>query len=377
MFFYWSIWFFFLLLSILWKDKHNIDKFNYYLLLLFLVIMALITGGRDSVGSDWASYKALYLWGVSEAGMEIDEIDPLYRLSIIAGRSVGLSYGMFCFVISLLSLWAFWLTIKIAKVKNCWLAFLVYLSLVFCYYQFNIVRHGVMSSFVLLGMVLVARYYNKNKEVRKKEGKITYKDLLLGVISIVVGAGFHSSGLMFLLFVPFIHRRLSNFSLWLIVVLGFGLYFLHANDLVELAMKYLFVSTRYENYLDTSRWSDAQLTIGTLGKVFIFLYAYYGNGKLYKENILYRQSVNLLLFALFFSVAFSEYGIVVNRLGNTMALSLAIVLPYLSYYSNKGELMHFAVNTVIYIYLGLYYPTSFMDRNMLPFTFEISNLFSN
>ncbi len=372
MVFYRSIWSFFLVMTLLWHDSKKNDR-HYYLLLFCIFILAVLTGGREGVGNDWTSYKYMYLYGEATSGQLLDEIEPLFRLLMIICKSLKLPYGLFLFILSFISLSVIWKALKVNNVRNCWYAFLIYLSLVFCNYQFGIIRHGAMSSFVILGYSYLCKYHTIEGNI--KSGKKRWHYLLYSVLCVLIGAGFHTSGLLFVLFIPLLGLKIKPRAAALLFVSAFLIYYSGFLSVFGGTLDFVFHETDYEGYLDVDRWGEYGFSMGVISKVIIFVYLYFLYKDRYDNNKAYRLWINLLLICLIFIISVNQLGVLIQRLGNTMTVSFIFLLPSVSNHFSKSIEKNI-IFVLFILYLALFYQLSWNGEmsNMLPFVFRFDNL---
>ena len=360
MLFYWGLWCFFLLLTSLWKDRHY--ELSYRVLIIFIFILAVITGGREYVGADWESYQVYYQTGFAYDKAS-GQMEPLFGLIRQVCFSIGCSYGFFCFICCLISLYVLCLALRKMNVHNCFFAFLVYISLFFCNYQFNIIRHGLLASFLLLGLAFLS------------EGK-KWK----AVASIIAGCGFHVMGLLFVPFVFFINKSISKKVAIIIVVGSFLVYFADLSGRIMAAFPFLAMIDRVSGYVDADLNESYKLSIGTIGFMAISVYAIYLRRDDYENNSVFRITANMVLMGFVVFCAFNAFSAIVQRVGNLLNLGVVFLLPYLLQGFNKKQIK-LVVRCVIIAYLALYYPKSWNVQNeegsypMLPFKTDITNLF--
>lgn len=360
MFFYWGLWFLFLLLALLWQVKYSEQGYRVLFVLVFL--LAIIIGGREFVGSDWESYQTYY-----ETGFAYDKVSGKMESLFGFVRNVcsffGLSYGFFCFICSLLSLSILCLALKKMGVRNCFVAFLVYLSLFFCNYQFNIIRHGLLASFLFLGFSYLA------------EGK-----QLKAVICMLAGTGFHIMGLLFIPFVFFINKSISKKVAIIVVVGSFIVYFADLSGRIMDAFPFLAMIDRVGGYVDADLNESYKLSIGTIGFMVIAVYSICFRRDDYKNNSVFRITANMVLMGFIVFCALNAFSAIVQRVGNMLNLGVVFLLPYL-WQGYKKKRVKLVVRCAVIAYLALYYPKSWDVQNedgdypMLPFKTEITNLF--
>ena len=356
--FYWGLWWLVALFSIILSRKMIKSNSTYGALYFFIFLLAIIIGGREYVGTDWESYKQFYEFGYDSTGRE--NMDFLFQGLRNLFTKIGFSYGFFSFIVSLFSLTALCKSFKIAEVNNCWLAFLVYLSMFLCNYQFNVIRHGAMASFVLLSFMYKAK-------------DCTLKSL----ISLLLAVGFHKIGIIFLLLFPIINRSFnSKLILWIFVFAI--LVFISGLGGTGLSIfTYLAINMGFEGYLDIAHWGPASsgISIGQLGKILIFFYSFIFRRKLYESSSIFRVSVNLLFISIISNLLFNDFAVFTERVVNAMSMSLVIILPYLLKISSGSSKVLFYM--VVLAYLFLYYPMVWNrdEANMLPFVFNLRSLF--
>ena len=359
MLFYWGLWLFFLVLALSLQDKFVSQSFKILFLLIF--ILAILTGGRENVGADWESYQTYYYTGYAYEKAS-GKMEPLFTLMRQACFGLGLSYGFFCFVCSLLSLSVLCAALKRMGVRNCFLAFSIYLSLFFCNYQFNIIRHGILASFVLLGF----SYLSKDKSWK-------------AVFSFLVGSGFHMMGLLFIPFVFFIKNRISIKAVIVIVAASFLMYFADFSGRVISAFPMLAAVDRVAGYVDPGRENVYKLSVGIIGFLVISIYTIVFLRNDYENNAAIRITSNLLLCGFVVFGLFNGFSALVQRIGNLMNLGVIVVLPYI--YNRSRSSKRFCVLLLLVAYMALYYPKTwnvpdeFGNYSMLPFVTNISNLF--
>ncbi len=358
MLFYWGLWAIILFLSLTWKDKNYAQSYKF--LYGIIVVLAILTGGREYVGSDWDSYKNYYETGIAE-DKSSGHMEPIFELFRNICYGLGLSYGMFCFILCLLSLLVFVRSVKMMGIRNCFLAFLVYLSLFYCNYQFNIIRHGLLASFIMLSMAYLS---NGCK--------------LKSFACVLIGIGFHYMGLIFLPVLLFIDNPLSR-KWFLIIFFASILVFIYnlSGRIIE-AFPILMMFNNIEGYIDSGSNEAYGLSVGVVGFLLIALYSYLVCNGHYKGSKSFRIMTNMLLGGFLVFCFLNGFSTLVQRIGNLFNLSIVIVLPYIWHYAGKKKII---VTLLIIMYVALYYPKTWNapgdngKYTMLPFKTDITNLF--
>jgi hypothetical protein len=356
MLFYWGLWLFVLIVWIIDQNVQGSSKKSLVFFFAFLVILSVLIGGRIDVGSDWWSYYYFYETGFFEITGE--KMDFLFQQIRDLLYKTGRPFGFFSLIISLISLFSLFYAIKKSDIRDCWLAFLVYLSISFCHFQLNVIRFGVLASLMLLGFVFKAK-----GEMRK------------GLLCILLGIGFHKSGFFFLLLYPFIDRKLGGKTLFLSLIMAVVFFFFGLMNQFSALILTASQSLGFDNYTDFGRWGTVSFSIGLLGKIFIWAYAYYFNKRLYETNSLFRCSVNLLFGVILLSLALAQYAVFIERIGNALSMSLMFIIPILIN-KEKGS-AKIVMGSLFVIYLMLYYPLAWNreEAHMLPFITHINYLF--
>lgn len=359
MVFYWGLWCLFLILALLWRDKHY--KRSYQLLALLIYILAILTGGRQNVGADWESYQTYYNTGYAYDKVS-GQMEPLFGLIRTVCYGLGCSYGFFCLVCCLISLLALHKAIRMMGVRNCFMAFLVYLSLFFCNYQFNIVRHGVLASILLLGMSYLAM------------GK-TWKSLFC----VIVSCGFHLMGIIFIPLIFIFNKTLSK--KWFLIIAGIAILIFIADlsGRIVAAFPFLAMIDRVSSYVDADTNEAYKLSIGIIGFFTIAAFSIFFKRDIYENNTAFRICANMVLLGFIVFCGLNAFSAIVQRVGNLLNLGVVILLPFIWQELERTK-KRVLVRVLIIIYLALYYPKSWYFSNgdgeypMLPFRTNIVNL---
>ena len=122
------------------------------LLRCVILFIACMVGFRYNIGADWETYVIIYNRQIPSL------LDPEYRILMeplfwILGslcKTLGLSYACFFIILSLISFVVLFIVIRRIGCGYIYLPILLYFCLFFCQFQLNIVRHGIMASFVWL-----------------------------------------------------------------------------------------------------------------------------------------------------------------------------------------------------------------------------------
>lgn len=360
MVFYWGLWAFILILSFKWKENSYFQSYKFFSFII--LILALLTGGRENVGTDWSNYRVYY-----ETGIAYDKssghMEFLFELIRNICFSLGFSYGMFCFIITLISLFTLRKAFVLMGINNCFIAFLVYLSLFFCNYQFNIIRHGMLASFMLLSMAYLAR-----------------GDKFKSSVCVGVSCGFHMMGLIFIPLLFLFKKTLSRKCFLIIIGISVVVFIADMSGRIMAAFPFLAMIDRISGYVDTDLNDSYKLSIGTIGFLAISIYAIFFRRVDYESNSIFRITANMVMMGFVVFCVFNAFSAIVQRVGNLLNLGVVFLLPYIWEIIAKCQ-VKYIVRYLIIIYLALYYPKSWNvpneegDYSMLPFKTDITNLF--
>ena len=161
------------------------------LLRCVILFIACMVGFRYNIGADWETYVIIYNRQIPSL------LDPEYRILMeplfwILGslcKTLGLSYACFFIILSLISFVVLFIVIRRIGCGYIYLPILLYFCLFFCQFQLNIVRHGIMASFVWL-----AFSYIKECSLKKF------------VFFLLIAAGFQLAALAFFPFYFLLNR---------------------------------------------------------------------------------------------------------------------------------------------------------------------------
>ena len=331
-------------------------------ILVLIFIMAFFVAFRYNVGSDWGSYRNFYYTGIAEDKAS-GKTDIGFTLLRDICYHLGFSHAIFFYVISCLSLWAIYKTGKLLKVENMYIMFLIYISLFFCNFQFNIVRNGAMASFAWLAFA-----YRANG---------LYKRAWLWMI---VASSFHIVGLIFFPFMLLIDMPWKKKYVFITLCVAFGLFMINFGENVVSLFPFLKLIDRIEGYVDTDRHDSYGLSIGMLFNIGLFMFTYFYYNQDYKERPGLQVALNAMLINIVICLTLNVFDTIVARIGQPMNMASLILWPFV-FYKIKTPLYKIGLSCLFIVYLGLYYHKSWtnddVDRRMLPYQIEMSQLFEN
>ena len=200
------------------------------------------------------------------------------------------------------------------------------------------------------------------------------------LISVIVGCGFHLTGLIFIPLLLIINKVFSRKWYLIVVALSFAFFIVDLSGRIMAAFPFLALIDRVSGYVDTSQEETYKLSIGTIGFLVITAYTILFRKNDYDNNIGLRITTNMVLVGFIVFCTLNAFSAIVQRLGNLFNLGVIIVIPY--YWQATRKLTaKVLVRTLIITYLALYYPKTWNVPNekgeysMLPFKTDITNLF--
>lgn len=346
-------------------------------LFFFFLIIALFVGFRVDVGADWASYKSFFYTGIAE-DKQSGEVEPLFALARWLFYELGLSHCLFFYAMSLLSLFVLYKATRLMGFKKFFFPFVVYAALFFCNYQFNLLRHSLMASFVWLAMA-----YSVSGE-RKK-----------GLVCGIISAGFHMLGLVSIPLIFIIERKLDRKKVSYIMTLSLICVLLGFSQRIIVLFPFLAQMERVAGYIDRADYEDAYgLSIGTIFNIALFCFLYFKYNHIYMINKRFRMVLNCLLVCIILVCVLNAFAAIISRIGNLFMMSMMFAMPYLYYLFIKrnklnevlipdkatdgsieklkakprSPFMAFGLAVLIFAYLTMYYNKSY--NTMDPITFD-------
>ena len=283
------------------------------------LFIACMVGFRYNIGADWETYVIIYNRQIPSL------LDPEYRILMeplfwILGslcKTLGLSYACFFIILSLISFVVLFIVIRRIGCGYIYLPILLYFCLFFCQFQLNIVRHGIMASFVWL-----AFSYIKECSLKKF------------VFFLLIAAGFQLAALAFFPFYFLLNRCYMQKSVVTLIFISLIFVMLGVSQKILLLGTKIPVFGEFVNYyiLDFyGRNVDASygFSVGMIVNLFLFLFLYFGMRSVYNDisNHL-KIFVNLLLYSFILSCFFNAYAVFVERLVSVTNMTLLFILPY-------------------------------------------------
>lgn len=350
-------------LSLLYH-RHLITDHNALLFFIIAFLSIFIIGCRYNIGTDWSNYVDYYYSGIA-----VDKADGknefIFQLIRNIFSYLGFTHAYFFAVLSFFSLTVLIIASKNFGVRNIYLVFLVYYCLVFCNYQFNIVRHGLLTSCVMLSYSYKA--IDKNK---------------FAFIWALIGCGFHSVGFLFLLLLFIIDSKLKRKYVCLLLGLSFVFYLLGIGQKIISAIPFLGLIDRLAGYTDLDqRGEDGYgISIGLLFNIGLFIYLYFFKQKeLYWKSSKVRILLNCLLLGIICSLTLNVFGAIVSRISNLFNTSLIFIWPLL-FQELRNRLPKYILGIFFLTYLYLFFQRSIQENpithtsDMYPYQMRVEQL---
>lgn len=334
-------------------------------LFIFLTSFFLV-GCRYYIGADWYGYKLLYENGYATFTITGKvEFGYMFLNKII--KTIGFSSGMFFGLSSFASFLILYKAAKIFGILNLSFAFLVYYCMFLPSLQFNIVRTGLLGSCFILGVAY--RSIGKNK---------------WSLFWLFLGASMHYSGVIFLFLIYFLDKKIQRKWIYIGIILAFSIHLLGTGRLINKYLAFAFVlDPRISGYLQNEE-DIYGFSIGMIFNIVFFVYMYLSNKEKYEKNRQIRTLINLLFISVITSIALSDIGIFVARLGQIFNLSLIFLWPICirDLTTRKSKLTF-----LIVLFLMYYLPSYFLkgvgyndvdsETRQCPYEFKVEQLYIN
>ena len=340
----------------------NSTKLPQCLFFILISIVALLVACRVDVGADWSNYVDLY--NLDELLYDdVSRIEPLYRLLRWIFYPLGFSCQGYFFIISMFMMCTvYWITKKF-RISNYYLAFWIYISTIFCSYQLNTIRSGLMASCVWIAFVFLS------------EG-----DRRKAVVWALIGTGFHYAGFAFLPCLYFIDKKVKRNLIFLILCVSYIILISGIGTKVLEMIPFLAAFERLSKYTDSSTSVAAGISLGNIMNLCVYLYCLFIFKSEYESSTKYRVLMNSFLFCLILTAVFNAFSTIVSRIGQVLNMSLIFIWPFIfvkvkSLFFKLGLFVFFAA------YLYMYYMKAFQINEFIgycanvPFQFKLTGFF--
>ncbi|WP_462362002.1 EpsG family protein [Parabacteroides johnsonii] len=323
----------------------------YYLFMIMILLLAIISLRDVSVGTDTLSYTEDF---IRFSHMSFSEMwnyafttkEPLYV--IISWIPSLLSTNYTCFLL----VWALFPVCSLYKVfkaelqdsKDFFIAILVFFLLgLFAFYVAGIRQTAALSLVFFAG----AKYL---REYNMKDIKSVIKGKVIYCFAIFIGLAYliHNSSVLFLLAIPLVFLKVR----WWYLFLVFGLFFIGKYvqiDQVVLLSK-LFFEDRFATY--GTVYESSQNISALIMQIILFLICFIVKDKLVRRDTQNNFFFNLLFIGLVFQ-SLSEMMAEMARISFYFSMFAMILVPraFKEYSTNYRKFIYFGFSVVCLYYL--------------------------
>lgn len=323
-YFIYLLGFFLLSFSFRRRRDTNIEGLFFLIVSLFLSFVAAL---RDGVGADYANY--LYYFEAVNSNYELaDALEPGYLFLNKIVSQIGLGFPVVALFSSLIMLFSLYIFLKKMGV-NVLFGLAIYIGFWFFGFHFNIVRHGLSASIVLVSFCYIVE-----------------RKFIKYLLCVALASLFHKVALVF---IPLYWLMRINISLGYGVAALFFAWLVgkHLNWMDLSFFKFILPAEKHSMYQSVSTYS---ISLGMILNTTIWVYCRIIG--LWKTD--YLILLNGLLFSLLFALAFNNFSIFVERISGVLLLSLVGILPVISQYriSKKSKL-------IVFVFFWAYYSLLF------------------
>ncbi len=359
--FYIILWTVFLGLS--FSGIFGYAKPSYKPMMIAIFILAIFVAFRVDVGSDWESYKNYYYTGYAE-----DKTSGKMELGFSLVRNIcyylGLSHAVFFYVLSCMSMFAINKAAKLFGVQNVYITFFVYIALFFCSLQFNIIRNGLVASFVWLAYA----YWARNMKTK-------------AWIWIFVASSFHLVGFIFIPFMLFVDKQWKKKTVIIILGVAVALFIVRFGERLMSLFPFLALIDRLEGAMDTDRTDGYGFSLGMMFNIGLFIYFYFFRDKEYEKDCVHRVLTNAMLFSVVIGLTLNAFNIIVARIGQPLNMALIFIWPAILF-GMKKKSVKMLVGLCLILYLGLYFYKPLVEdqkndreAKLVPYTIDLGQMF--
>lgn len=291
--------------------------------IIFSLMFAFVVGFRTpGLGWDYYSYERIYnsipslivsgSFYIPDTGVEI-----LFQFLISVCKTFGFSYRLFLGFFSFLITYI--LGIAIIRIEPTY--YIQAMSMYFCYYflryQFNTIRHGFLLSILLLSL----SYLLENKK-------------LIFFVLVLIGTGFHSLSIIFLIFFPLGMKRYNLNFIYFSLILSFLFYnfFSLSSILIKFFPSNYYISLYY-SYIEAGNVSKS-ISIGTIVNLLLIFYCC-SIAKTYNKNVFITVFVNCLIFSCIVNFVSWDVGVFTERICGIFNVALIFLIPNIMKAMNK------------------------------------------
>lgn len=317
------------------------------------ILLSLLSAFRYEIGTDYETYVQIYnqIPPISSIFTNLPFIEPgFYYLGSIF-KSLGLESPTFFFTISIISFSVLKNALKRFNYSNLLAALLVYFSFFYLSFHMNVIRHGIMASFVWLAFSYIPE-----------------KNFKLFFLYILIGISFHISAIIFIPAYWLLNMNIRYKDLRIIIPLAIIISFIPVFQILsKLIPSTTMIGLQLDFYINQyyeGADSSYGITVGFIVNCLILILL------LLKKSILVKHLrhpnifLNALIFGLILLIALNKYGVFVERLVSVFYLSLILLIPTIVLVFKRG-MSRIIVYVIIFTYLSavFYKNTHVVERS--------------
>lgn len=359
--FYYVVWVIVLIVAL--TERIRKKTFNNTIITAVFMLAAVIVACRVEVGADWANYMFIFYNGYDSTGLrDSSSMEPVFMLIRSFFFYSGFTHAIFFLILSLISLFAIRKAAEIFGIKYFMTVFLVYYSMFFLNYQFNIVRHGLMTSFVWLSFA-----YKSKGEIKA------------AIVSIIIALGFHVTALFFVPFLFFLDKKMPTYFVFITVGISYCAFFLQFSKRVITFFPILSEIERTASFVTNEEFmKDYGLSLGNQIQVFLFLFLFFRYRTSYNNSPGNRMLLNALLYNFALICFLNSFSAIISRVCNVFFMTMVFLLPLFLEMLRK-PINRIAAMFLVVCYMLLTLPKTFSVKEdgyseMLPYRFEMRQL---
>ncbi len=325
-----------------------------YLIFIFMLFFSGMVVFRYGIGADYFSYRAYYtkIPTVLELTSADFFVEPGYVILSSLLRSITAPFEILSLILFLIIVYNLRKAITYFS-DNIPLSIVLYVFLFFLSFNFNLIRHGVMVSFVWKG-------YSLWLETEKKKA----------VVAIFLGAMFHALSLFFL-FILFVGPKKYPAYMYVGVLVFSFFIALHPDTIISLFDTFLSSAIGTDNrlffYLNgghSGELNETALTMGMFLNIGIFGISYVLFSDI-KRIFLY----NILFGGIIFFLLFNSFGAISERIASTCYMANIFLLPSIVNLVRINKWRFLCILFVLLYGIFMFYKTLLKESSCyIPFT---------
>ena len=318
---------------------------SFYFLCVLVLYFILITTFRFGIGTDYFNYVNIY--DEAEIGLDFKNqiVEPGYLFLNVISKLLNGGYTLVAF----LSISIVFINIKKASSKfsiNPTLSIPIYICMFAISHNFNIVRHGLASSFIILAI----SYLHSKKRLKF-------------LMFVLIASMFHTIALIAIPLI-FIDKIKVNFKT---IILFFFIMFLMSEIIynyfevfsnMNIYNKLLFYQYDYAGGVEINNSSN-KLSFGTYVNItIIFLCLLFFD----KDNVMEQNLIKILILGVGFMILFRFSGVFAERFAGMFYPILIFILPRL--YQNMNIKPKIFLLFFLLLYISSYYLRILINKNI-------------